>query len=201
MLALGGMLFGASGCSTEGIIGGSVGATLVGANTPSNEIEQVYYLGSFDPEDQLPPTIYRVTVRGQASAISAMKFGSGWVPAQLVDSLSSNVRFDKTGSLKFDKDDETMANLETGRRLILFGPEGFREAPRDYRLAIVMGSSPEDFFNAIDQTLGTVSQVQAEQLTGELKNKLVKELLRVKDESSQLTKIKADVRVDLAGSN
>ena len=38
--------------------------------------------------EQVPPSVYRVRVKGQASFLSATKFASGWVPADLVDSLS-----------------------------------------------------------------------------------------------------------------
>jgi hypothetical protein len=41
----------------------------------------------------------------------------------------------------------------------MFGPEGFREAPRDHRLVIVMGSSPQKFFSAVDSALGLVASV------------------------------------------
>jgi hypothetical protein len=38
-------------------------------------------------------------MHGQASFISFAKFASGWVPAGLVDSLGSNISFNKaTGS-------------------------------------------------------------------------------------------------------
>lgn len=53
-----------------------MGTTLLGARTPANEIEQIYYLGVFDPQEQLEPMVYRVRVHGQASPISGMKFGS-----------------------------------------------------------------------------------------------------------------------------
>src|SRR5437879_5604100 len=62
---------------------GAVGATVLGAQSPNNEIEVIYYLGVFDPQDQLPPTVYRVRVHGQASFISLTKFASGWVRAEL----------------------------------------------------------------------------------------------------------------------
>ena len=123
---------------------GVVGATLVGAQSPSHEIQQIYYLGVFDPQDQLPPQVYRVRVHGQASFVSLVNFASGWVPANLIDSLGTTVSLNKqTGGVKFQKagEDET-APLKTGRRLVVFGPEGFREAPADHRLVVVMGSSP-----------------------------------------------------------
>jgi hypothetical protein len=41
---------------------------------------------------------------------------------------------------------------------MLFGPEGFREAPANHRLVIVMGSDPSAFFQGVDQALGIVAQ-------------------------------------------
>src|SRR5688572_8621385 len=43
--------------------GALVGGAIIGSQLPSSDIEQVYYLGVFDPQDQLPPTLYRVRVR------------------------------------------------------------------------------------------------------------------------------------------
>ena len=155
-----------SGCSTEEIIGGTVAATLLGASSPSHEIQQIYYLGAFDPQGQLPPTVYRIRVHGQASFISFTKFASGWVPAPFIDSLTADVSFKgaKSTSVQVDQGaSETLAKLTTGRRLMLFGPEGFREAPKDHRLVVVMGSDPSEFFEAIDESLGDIAQLQAAQ--------------------------------------
>ncbi|GMV51336.1 MAG: hypothetical protein NBKEAIPA_03499 [Nitrospirae bacterium] len=106
--------------------------TAVGTVIPGHDIEQVYYLGSFDPQEQVPPALYRVRVRGQASIISWMRFGSGWVPAELIDSLGSSVEINKTdGKIAFTKvDSDQLAKLKIGRRLMQFGPEGFREVPK-----------------------------------------------------------------------
>ena len=51
-------------------------------------------------------------------------------------------------------------SLPTGRKLVLFGPEGFRPVPKNHRLVIVMGSNPEEFFKAIDESLGMISKVK-----------------------------------------
>ncbi len=183
------------GCSTEGIIGGTLGVTTVTGMTPSNSLEQVYYLGVFDPQDQIPPTIYRVTVRGQASAISRMRFGSGWVPAGLIDSLNSQISTDKeTGLTKITHGEEDqLSAIQTGRRLVQFGPEGFREAPKDHRLVIVMGSSPEAYFDAIDGALGSVSQAQQDQNNSRLNKLLFEALLNVKNEKDTLGELKKDI--------
>lgn len=109
--------------------------------------------------------MYRVTVRGQASAISGMKFGSGWVHANLIDSLSTRVGFDKDSdrtSVQGGDEQGQLVSLKTGRRLVMFGPEGFQEAPKDHRLVIVMGASPEAFFRALDQSFGIISHARRE---------------------------------------
>ena len=69
-------------------MGGLALGTAYLAASPSNEIEQVYYIGIFDPQEQLPPQVYRIRVRGQASAFSRTRFASGWVRAEIADSLS-----------------------------------------------------------------------------------------------------------------
>src|SRR5262245_25846810 len=87
----------AGGCSTteQNIALGVVAATFVNSRSAGSEIEQIYYLGVFDPQDQLPPTVYRVRVHGQASTFSFTKFASGWVRADLIDSLGTSVAFEK----------------------------------------------------------------------------------------------------------
>jgi hypothetical protein len=185
----------ANGCSTEGaIIGGAIGATAALGSTPGHQLEQVYYLGTFDPQEQVPPTVYRVTVKGQASSFSLMKFGSGWVHANLVDSLNTRMSFgnkSKDSLVKFEKGSkEETAALKTGRRLVMFGPEGFREAPADHRLVIVMGSSPEEYFQAMDSVLGDISQVQNELNENEVKDLFIKTFLSIKTEQEKLKDIK-----------
>lgn len=156
-----------TGCNSlpQNIAVGAAITTAVGAVIPGHDIEQVYYLGSFDPQEQVPPALYRVRVRGQASIISWMRFGSGWVPAELIDSLGSSVEINKAdGKIKFTKaDSDQLAKLKIGRRLMQFGPEGFREVPKNHRLVLVMGSDPEDFFAAMDEALGAVSQAKVDQ--------------------------------------
>ncbi len=48
---------------------------------------------------------------------------------------------------------DELSKLTIGRRLMQFGPEGFREVPKDHRLVIMMGANPEDFFKAMDMAL------------------------------------------------
>lgn len=163
------MIIALSACgSVEGTLAAGVGGvTALGGRAPSHEIEQTYYLGVFDPEEQVPPALYRVRVNGQSALFNDTNYSSGWVPAYIADSLGANLEFDReTSELKIDGGAaEHRVNLKTGKRLMMFGPEGFREAPADHRLVIVMGSNPDDYFNALSETLGEVSDEVVKQRT------------------------------------
>ncbi|MCH7936672.1 MAG: hypothetical protein IH994_06230 [Proteobacteria bacterium] len=188
-----------AGCDSleKNIVLGAVGATLYGARTPSHEIQQVYYLGSFDPQEQLPPTIYRVRVHGQASILSSTKFASGWVPAEVVDSLNTNIGFDvndrKKPNVKITKGEEDLSKLETGRRLMQFGPEGFREAPKDHRLVIVMGASPKAFFEGISNALGQVSTLKKERVHSALRTQLFDDLITLRNRQQKLDALEKEI--------
>ncbi len=175
-----------TGCNSlpQNIALGAAITTAVGAVIPGHDIEQVYYLGSFDPQEQVPPALYRVRVRGQASIISWMRFGSGWVPAELIDSLGSSVEINKAdGKIVMTKaGNDQLSKLKIGRRLMQFGPEGFREVPKDHRLVIVMGSDPEKFFAAMDEALGAVSQAKVDQDNNALSWLLFEAMTTVKAE-------------------
>ena len=190
-----------TGCNTTDgniIAVGAAAATLTAGRTPAQEIQQIYYLGIFDPQEQVPPLVYRVRVHGQASIMSGTQFGSGWVPAHIVDSLGSSVSFDD-GAISITKaGDDFTSRLQTGRRLVMFGPEGFREAPKDHRLVIVMGASPDKFFEAMDQSLGIVSEAMEEQRNTELTRLLLAALRQANDEKRQLDRLKDDLDADLA---
>jgi hypothetical protein len=192
----------AAGCGSPEQIATTAGSVIVtsmvaGSGMPSHEIEQVYYLGVYDPQEQVPPSVYRVTVRGQASAISAMRFGSGWVPAGLVDSLTGQLAFDANGKIKVDKPaDGELAALETGRRLVLFGPEGFRPAPRGHRLVIVMGATPEAFFNAVDDALGSLANAQREERHSQLKTDVIKVLGALRGQRERLADLEVELKAE-----
>ncbi len=160
------------GCATPQVtnLGLAAGVATGLGHTPTTNIVQTYYLGVFDPREQLPPTIYRVRIQGQASALAWTKFASGWVRADLLDSLSGSVEQDRTG-LRLGEDPKNRVRLgddksALNRRLVMFGPEGFREAPKNHRLVVVMGSSPENFFGAVDRALGVVAGVTQPSLSG-----------------------------------
>lgn len=153
-----------AGCATPAATNSAVAVAGVVAlgHTPTTNIVQTYYLGVFDPRQQLPPTIYRIRVQGQASGLNWTKFASGWVRSDLLDSLSSRIEVEPAG-FKVSGAGNTLAKeidkSQLNRRLVMFGPEGFREAPKDHRLVVVMGSNPEGFFNAVDRALGVVASV------------------------------------------
>ena len=151
-----------AGCATPSQTTAALvaGSSVLGI-TPTTNILQTYYLGAFDPQSQLPPTIYRIRVQGQSSALSTTRFASGWVLADLVDSLSGRIAMQATGP------QETPAPGAAGspsqdessldRRLVMFGPEGFREAPKKHRLVIVMSANPATYFESMDRALGVVA--------------------------------------------
>lgn len=191
------------GCGTvaSSVSAGVAGVTAVGAHSPNNEIEQIYYLGIFDPQEQVPPSVYRVRVHGQASAISKTRFSSGWVRADLIDSLGTQVTHNADGEIEFKRHESSddALKLFSGRRQVVFGPEGFREVPKDHRLVIVMGSSPQDYFQAVDSVLGEVAQVVAERRESTLNGYLFKALAKTKAENGRLKELERDIEVDVPG--
>lgn len=196
VLALAGL---GGGCTTTtATIAAGIGGTAFLAHSPNNEIEQIYYLGVFDPQEQVPPTVYRVRVHGQASAFNFTRFSSGWVPADVIDSLGTSVHFEKAGGALKIEDAEKLNNaLPTGRKLVLFGPEGFRPAPEDHRLVIVMGSNPEGFFKAVDESLGMVSEVKVKQRNMKLQQEVFTELLQISNERQRLDELVKDIDADM----
>lgn len=162
----------------------------MGAHSPTHEIEQTYYVGIFDPQEQVPQAVYRIRVHGQGSFLSQTRFASGWVPASLADSLGTSIGFSKeTGNIEFKGKDSETSGPAAGRRLMMFGPEGFREAPKDHRLAIVMGSSPEKFFDAMSDGLAAIAEVKAEARDSTATTLLLDELLSLRDERERLHEV------------
>ena len=192
------------GCATPLETAGlAAGVTAAGAHSPNNEVEQTYYLGVFDPQEQLEPSVYRVRVHGQASAISFTRFASGWIPAAAADSLGTTLRFNaKTGTeiTRTDADD-LLSELKTGRRLMIFGPEGFREAPADHRLAIVMGSSPEAYFRSIQTALGNSAQLIAERRNEGLRRDLFDALRAIREHDRRMDSLKTNLDAQFPAEN
>ena len=162
------------------------------AIAPSNEIEQIFYLGVFDPQEQIPQTIYRIRIHGQASALNSMKFGSGWVKSELVDSLTSQQQIiAQAKSLKGDGNPVFNELLDTSvqRKLIALGPEGFRISPKDHRLVVVMGASPDAFFSAVDNVTGQKARMQNNSISQELVRYLFDNLADINSLQEGLTNI------------
>ena len=178
-----------TGCkTTEQVITGAAALAIA----PSNEIEQIFYLGVFDPQEQIPQTIYRIRIHGQASALNSMKFGSGWVKSELVDSLTSQKQIvaqakslQGDGSAVFNE----MLDSSVQRKLIALGPEGFRISPKDHRLVVVMGASPDAFFSAVDNVAGQKARMQNTAISQELVRYLFDNLADVNALKDGLTKV------------
>jgi hypothetical protein len=167
-----------------------VGVTVAGGRSPTTELEQIYYLGVFDPQEQVPPAVYRVRVRGQASFISLVHFASGWVPASVADSLTTQLEYTDSGTIKVSKEDTNApVSLQTGRRLVLFGPEGFREAPRDYRLVIIMSSDPSKYFQTVSQVLDAAAKAKRSDANDILVKQILLTLTSVEDQKNDLQRI------------
>ena len=180
----------ASGCANLNVAQEAGIVTAMGARSPTNEIQQIYYLGVFDPREQVPPTIYRVRVSGQASQISNVKFASGWVPAPIADSLSGQITFGANGGINIESDDNSSTTLLEGRTMMAFGPEGYRKAPKDHRLVIIMGQSPEDYFAAVDTTLGTIAKVRDANQHNVLTRKLLATVASLDSDQQRLDAIR-----------
>lgn len=193
LLVLVGVLL-CAGCQSPGqIAAGIVGGTVAGGIIPGNGLEQIYYLGIFDPRDQIPQTFYRVTVRGQASVINTQtRFASGWVPAALIDGLGTDVDAHlKGGEIKPSGDSTQVPELVSPvKRMFLLGPEGIRVSPASHRLVIVMGSSPEGFFEAVDAALGTLSSAEVSKADGQAQQAITNEYRRLQDELAELQTIR-----------
>lgn len=195
-----------AGCATtaQNVGLGLGAATVAGSRSASSELQQTYYLGSFDTYGQIPPQVYRIRVHGQASLLGFTKFASGWVPAQLADSLGGGINFkDNTAETQLTSADSSQAaaitssRLITGRRLILFGPEGFREAPANYRLVIVMGSDPSAYFDGVSNALGGLAQANYDKNNQALDRMLFESLVTLHGEDQQLRELSQEVNIEL----
>lgn len=178
------------GCSTANMalrnrqVGGTLAALAV---TPNADIEQTYYLGSFDPQDQVPPAIYRIRVRGQSSILNQTRFASSWVPAEVVDALTGSISFKDKDSLAVQAGTvDPGKGLSVGRGMVMFGPEGFREAPRNHRLVIIMGSDPEQVEQAFSSALGTIASVKFGQSGADVDRTIFDLLLKLSEEKDSL---------------
>jgi hypothetical protein len=182
-----------AGCATVAQTNQLVGALATSGltMTPNADLEQTYYLGSFDPQNQVPPAVYRIRVRGQASVLSATRFASSWVPAEVVDALTGSISLNvKDGSVEAQRD-ASFNGISTGRGMVMFGPEGFREAPRNHRLVVIMGTSPEAVEQAFSSALGTVAKVRTGQSAAGLDRNIIELLFKLGGEKQRLRSIQS----------
>ena len=67
----------------------------------------------------------------------------------------------------------------------------------DHRLVIVMGTSPEDFFQGVDEAMGKLAQATAVARDAELDQELFRALLALKDEEDRLDQLEKDAELAL----
>ena len=162
----------------------------VAGQMPINEIEQTYYLGVFDPKEQIPPQVYRVRVHGQSS-FGGGQFSSGWVPAEVIDTLNLSETQNDQKSIGLGQQGKSFLK---GRKLTVFGPEGFREVPKEHRLVMTMGNNANEFFNAVNEALGSISETKIDQLNKTFNDELFKALSDLLKEKQRLTDLKDDIQ-------
>jgi hypothetical protein len=144
-------------------------AILIGCGTTATE---TFYLGRFDPINQLPQELYRFKVTGNSSWFHETHFASGWLPAKAVDPLEATVGIDKNNPYARDVhplgensskgQSESKNYLEAYRTMRLFGPEAFLEVPKDLRFVVVMSANPNKFFQAAGLLAGNKPSDEAD---------------------------------------
>jgi hypothetical protein len=182
---------------TAGVMAGGIATSGV---TPSHELEQIYYLGIFDPDEQPPRSVYRLRVHGQSSPINRTRFASGWVPAKLIDALGSQVALSPEAQVGPNIQAAAAGqevSLEIGRRMVAFGPEGTRPVPAGYRLVIVMGADPSKFFDAVDRALGNTSPATSKESQMAIQVKLFSEFQALISSRQKLDALKLQEATDL----
>lgn len=122
------------------------------ASCTKQTFHQVYYLGVYDPNEEVTQQLYRVTIRGDTAWYSTVKYASGWAPAEAVDALTGTLTQDQAGVRIAGEGRDV--RLPPGRSLVLYGPEGFRIVPQDHRLVLVMSSDPSEFFKQVQLIAG-----------------------------------------------
>ena len=75
---------------------------------------------------------------------------------------------------------------DSGRRLMQFGPEGFRSAPKGHRLVILMGAEPEAVEQAFSSALGTVAMATSGQSGNAVDREALKALLDMGRDKARL---------------
>ena len=187
-----------SGCSTPAgtaALTGGVATGLISAagRAPAHEVEQIYYVGVFDPEEQVPRSIYRLRVHGQSSPLNKTRFASGWVPSKLIDAFGGQVSIDPNSqgsSVVTGISTNQEVLLPVGKRLWQFGPEASRESASAYRLVIVMGADPGAFFATVDKALGYTSDSAVKQVNAAVQANLYSVLASLVETTERYEKLK-----------
>jgi len=115
----------------------------------ATKVRTTHYLASFDPEDQVPPELYKIQIRGDASAFSNVKYGSGWVPASQADLLEVDVRQNDQGRVEITGNSAKGVSVTARRRFFEIGPAGVSTQPQDGRFVVVMSANPDYFFQKL----------------------------------------------------
>ena len=125
----------------------TAGALLSGCNT---QVYTQHYIGVYDVEEQTTQELYRITIKGTATALSKTDYASGWVPSEAADLLGNQIGFDKdNGEIKMSQNKDLLPEgriLPPTRRYYEMGPMGVTQNPQDGRFVIVMSSNPDHFF-------------------------------------------------------
>ena len=82
------------------------------------------------------------------------------------------------------------------KRMFLLGPEGIRISPGGHRLVVVMGSSPEKFFEAVDSALGSLSTAELGKVDAQTRDAITNEYRRLMDERESLQALKLRVAAE-----
>jgi len=92
------------------------------------------------------------------------------------------------------QDDQLKSSaLQAGRRLVLFGPEGFREAPRDQRLVIIMGTDPSKYFAAVNKVLSKTTTNSTTQPDPNLSAKILAGLVDSEGQTAMIGQLLKDL--------
>lgn len=130
---------------------------LVNVGCASTGFSEYYYLGIYDAQEQLPQEMYRFRLAGYGNPFTKVKFASGWLPAAMVDPIDSDLSFgsnDGKVSYSSTAGDGARSTFKSFRPFYIFGPEGFRKAPQDHRLCIIMSANPEKIFQMAERFAG-----------------------------------------------
>jgi len=115
----------------------------------STNVKTTHYLGVFDPQEQVPAELYRITIEGNAGVFSKVNYATGWVPANAADLLSVDVRPSQDGKIEITGDQSKTVTVGARRQFFEIGPTGVATQPEDGRFVVVMSSNPDYFFKKV----------------------------------------------------